>query len=88
MHLGPWWGLGWAKLADTAGLVVLASQVTESLPWPLEIVMPATPHIEKHFMASESVHDVVIGMADGLTVPFALARWRQIFLVVDVSQNA
>jgi VIT1/CCC1 family predicted Fe2+/Mn2+ transporter len=35
--------------------------------------MPATPHIEKHFMASESVRDVVIGMADGLTVPFALA---------------
>ena len=35
--------------------------------------MPATPHIENHFMASESVRDVVIGMADGLTVPFALA---------------
>lgn len=35
--------------------------------------MPATPHIEKHFSASESVRDVVIGMSDGLTVPFALA---------------
>src|SRR5450755_2212174 len=35
--------------------------------------MPQTPHIEKHFTASESVRDVVIGMADGLTVPFALA---------------
>jgi len=35
--------------------------------------MPATPHIEKHFLASASVRDVVIGMADGLTVPFALA---------------
>ena len=35
--------------------------------------MPATPHVEKHFSASESVRDVVIGMADGLTVPFALA---------------
>jgi len=35
--------------------------------------MPATPHIEKHFMASDTVRDVVIGMADGLTVPFALA---------------
>ena len=46
--------------------------------------MPATPHIEKHFMASESVHDVVIGMADGSTAP---SRWRQIFLVVDVSQD-
>jgi VIT1/CCC1 family predicted Fe2+/Mn2+ transporter len=32
-----------------------------------------TPHTEKHFQASESVRDVVIGMADGLTVPFALA---------------
>lgn len=30
-------------------------------------------HIEKHFEASETVRDVVIGMADGLTVPFALA---------------
>jgi VIT1/CCC1 family predicted Fe2+/Mn2+ transporter len=37
------------------------------------IVMPATPHIEKHFTATETVRDVVIGMADGLTVPFALA---------------
>jgi len=35
--------------------------------------MPAVPHVEKHFTASESVRDVVIGMADGLTVPFALA---------------
>jgi VIT1/CCC1 family predicted Fe2+/Mn2+ transporter len=35
--------------------------------------MPQTPHIEKHFTAGEAVRDVVIGMADGLTVPFALA---------------
>jgi VIT1/CCC1 family predicted Fe2+/Mn2+ transporter len=35
--------------------------------------MPATPHVEKHFSASEVVRDVVIGMSDGLTVPFALA---------------
>lgn len=35
--------------------------------------MPATPHIEQHFSGSQSVRDVVIGMADGLTVPFALA---------------
>ena len=35
--------------------------------------MPITPHVEKHFTGSESVRDVVIGMADGLTVPFALA---------------
>ena len=31
------------------------------------------PHIEKHFTAGLFVRDVVIGMADGLTVPFALA---------------
>lgn len=35
--------------------------------------MPASPHVEKHFTAGESVRDVVIGMSDGLTVPFALA---------------
>ncbi len=34
--------------------------------------MPATPHLEKHFTSSASVRDAVIGMADGLTVPFAL----------------
>jgi VIT1/CCC1 family predicted Fe2+/Mn2+ transporter len=30
-------------------------------------------HVEGHFRSSDSVRDVVIGMADGLTVPFALA---------------
>ncbi len=35
--------------------------------------MPQTSHVERHFTAGESVRDIVIGMADGLTVPFALA---------------
>lgn len=35
--------------------------------------MPQTPHTEKHFTAGETVRDIVIGMSDGLTVPFALA---------------
>ena len=35
--------------------------------------MPQTRHVERHFTASDSVRDVVIGMSDGLTVPFALA---------------
>src|SRR5438105_4798196 len=35
--------------------------------------MPVTPHTESHFESSETVRDIVIGMADGLTVPFALA---------------
>lgn len=35
--------------------------------------MPQTEHVERHFTASETVRDIVIGMSDGLTVPFALA---------------
>ena len=35
--------------------------------------MPQTPHIEKHFTGSQTIRDIVIGMSDGLTVPFALA---------------
>jgi VIT1/CCC1 family predicted Fe2+/Mn2+ transporter len=35
--------------------------------------MPQTPHFERHFTAGDLVRDIVIGMADGLTVPFALA---------------
>src|ERR1700741_3308552 len=35
--------------------------------------MPQTPHTERHFTATEVVRDIVIGMSDGLTVPFALA---------------
>ena len=35
--------------------------------------MAHADHVETHFMATNFVRDVVIGMADGLTVPFALA---------------
>jgi vacuolar iron transporter family protein len=35
--------------------------------------MPQISHIERHFTGTETVRDVVIGMSDGLTVPFALA---------------
>jgi VIT1/CCC1 family predicted Fe2+/Mn2+ transporter len=35
--------------------------------------MPQTPHVEQHFTAGETIRDIVIGMSDGLTVPFALA---------------
>ena len=34
--------------------------------------MPQTPHIEKHFTGNATIRDIVIGMSDGLTVPFAL----------------
>jgi VIT1/CCC1 family predicted Fe2+/Mn2+ transporter len=35
--------------------------------------MPTARHVETHFTASDTVRDIVIGMSDGLTVPFALA---------------
>jgi VIT1/CCC1 family predicted Fe2+/Mn2+ transporter len=35
--------------------------------------MPQIPHSEHHFTGSATVRDLVIGMSDGLTVPFALA---------------
>jgi VIT1/CCC1 family predicted Fe2+/Mn2+ transporter len=34
---------------------------------------PHAPHVESHFTASALVRDLVIGVSDGLTVPFALA---------------
>jgi len=40
--------------------------------------MPQTPHVEKHFTASETVRDIVIGMSDGLTVP-SISPW--VFIV-------
>jgi VIT1/CCC1 family predicted Fe2+/Mn2+ transporter len=35
--------------------------------------MPTTDHTEHHFTSGDLVRDIVIGMSDGLTVPFALA---------------
>ena len=35
--------------------------------------MSTESHVERHFRANETVRDIVIGMSDGLTVPFALA---------------
>jgi VIT1/CCC1 family predicted Fe2+/Mn2+ transporter len=35
--------------------------------------MSASEHVERHFTGSALVRDIVIGMSDGLTVPFALA---------------
>lgn len=38
--------------------------------------MPQTPHTERHFTGIETVRDIVIGMSDGLTDPFALAAGK------------
>ncbi|KAM0906908.1 hypothetical protein ACQ4PT_016449 [Festuca glaucescens] len=39
----------------------------------LETGLITSSHPEKHFRAAEVVRDVIMGMSDGLTVPFALA---------------
>lgn len=35
--------------------------------------MPDHHHHEEHLQSSDALRDIVIGMSDGLTVPFALA---------------
>ena len=35
--------------------------------------MPQTPHIERHFTANKNFRDIVIGMSNGLKIPFAVA---------------
>jgi vacuolar iron transporter family protein len=44
-----------------------------ALDFAEDFAMPSVEHVEKHFTATAAVRDVVIGMSDGLTVPFALA---------------
>lgn len=51
---------------------------------PVVTTVPKGAHPEAHFTASETVRDIVIGMSDGLTVPFALAAG----LTGAVSQSA
>src|SRR5687768_14283737 len=46
--------------------------------------MSPSSHVEKHFNAPVAIRDIVIGMSDGLTVPFALAAG----LTGAVSTNA
>lgn len=50
--------------------------------------MPQTPHTERHFTASDVVRDIVIGMSDGLTVPFALAAGLTGGLIGTANQNS
>jgi hypothetical protein len=38
--------------------------------------MPQTSHVERYCTSSETIRGIVIGMSDGLTVPFALAAGR------------
>jgi vacuolar iron transporter family protein len=56
---------------SSGALRYTAVMPTESLPTPTPHAPPA--HVERHFESTALVRDVVIGMSDGLTVPFALA---------------
>ncbi len=38
-----------------------------------KLSLPILKHQEQHFTSTDTVRDVVIGMSDGLTVPFAIA---------------
>jgi vacuolar iron transporter family protein len=44
-----------------------------SYPQEKEMTAASGKHKEEHFNAPDLIRDIVIGMADGLTVPFALA---------------
>jgi VIT1/CCC1 family predicted Fe2+/Mn2+ transporter len=55
---------------DTPEQAPAADVLTRDGLWPMP---PGPPHEEKHFTQNEVVRDLVIGTADGLTVPFALA---------------
>ena len=56
---------------------------------------PRRQHVEAHFSGSEVVRDIVLGMSDGLTVPFALAagltgavQSSRVILVAGVAELA
>jgi len=51
----------------------LGAEALDALLWGRRPKAVTGEHVERHFLNTETVRDVVIGMADGLTVPFALA---------------
>jgi VIT1/CCC1 family predicted Fe2+/Mn2+ transporter len=55
---------------DTPAQAPATDVVNRDGLWPMP---PGPPHEEKHFTQNPVVRDLVIGVADGLTVPFALA---------------
>lgn len=52
---------------------VLGVEALQAILWGRRAKAAPGEHVERHFLNTETVRDVVIGMADGLTVPFALA---------------
>src|SRR5439155_12943784 len=64
--VGSWWRH--TDVAESGG-----AHRGQTLAREEDGAMPQTPHVERHFTAGATVRDIVIGMSDGLTVPFALA---------------
>jgi vacuolar iron transporter family protein len=58
-----------AAASNMAEVLSGAAAAPRAIMW----AMQAALHPERHFQASDTVRDIVIGMSDGLTVPFALA---------------
>jgi VIT1/CCC1 family predicted Fe2+/Mn2+ transporter len=58
--------------ADTDHRLISQSFSGSPLLKEMQHMSPKTQP-EPHFTASDIVHDIVIGMSDGLTVPFAIA---------------
>jgi len=61
-------GLPYSQLNSLKSLDPFSQPVSAGEP-----SMPQTPHTETRLTGGELVRDIVIGMSDGLTVPFALA---------------
>jgi vacuolar iron transporter family protein len=61
-----------ARRACGQTIDILCPPEDRAVPDPGD-AMHQAHHVERHFTASEMVRDIVIGMSDGLTVPFALA---------------
>ena len=55
------------------GLSTSYKQLATSNKQPSNIMHTHLHHDEEHLKSSDLIRDVVIGMSDGLTVPFALA---------------
>ena len=68
VNVPVWAGVGTIMVGRRTSAFCRQEELT-----PATRTMLTTPHIERHFTATATVRDIGIGMADGLTVPFALA---------------
>jgi VIT1/CCC1 family predicted Fe2+/Mn2+ transporter len=62
-----------ASLRFRLASVYAVLHYTTAMPEVAHVPHTHGPHVEGHFESTETVRDIVIGLSDGLTVPFALA---------------